>query len=170
MGGFLMALPEGEAPATPAEADYYLVLTAHFERGDYYKGATGKDTGTQQVNSLTSVDLYDAATGAFLRHLGNLRESAPDTVYASYGDTSLQYPVPTKSDVLLYLYHNVNDPDAYFSLLDNTPVNGSMVAQASRCCSAAGRSPITPPGSFPSSRTACTSIPPTREISVSSPT
>ena len=127
MGGFLMALPEGEAPATPAEADYYLVLTAHFERGDYYKGATGKDTGTQQVNSLTSVDLYDAATGAFLRHLGNLRESAPDTVYASYGDTSLQYPVPTKSDVLLHLYHNVNDPDAYFHLVDNSPVNGSII-------------------------------------------
>ena len=127
MGGFLLALPEEEAPAVPAEADYYLVLTAHFERGDFYKGATGKDTGVQQVNSLTSVDLYDAATGAFLRHLGNLRELAPDTVYASYDDTSLQYPVPTKSDVLLHLYHNINDPDAYFSLLDNTPVNGSMV-------------------------------------------
>ena len=73
------------------------------------------------------MDLYDAASGAFLRHLGNLRELAPDTVYASYDDTSLQYPVPTKSDVLLYLYHNINDPDAYFSLLDHTPVNGSMV-------------------------------------------
>ena len=165
MGGFLLALPEAAAPTAPAEADYYLVLTPHFERGAY-NGATGKDTGIQQVNSLTSVDLYDAATGAFLRHLGNLRELAPDTVYASYDDTSLQY----KSDVLLHLYHNINDPDAYFSLLDNTPVNGSMVAQASRCCSAAGRSPITPPGSFPSSRTACTSFPPTREISVSSPT
>lgn len=127
MGGFLLALPEEEAPATPAEADYYLVLTAHFERGDFYKGANGKDTGTQQVNSLTSVDLYDAATGAFLRHLGNLRELAPDTVYTSYDDTSLQYPVPTKSDVLLYMYHNINDPGAYISLVDNTPVSGSTV-------------------------------------------
>lgn len=127
MGGFLLALPEEEAPAAPAEADYYLVLTAHFERGDFYKGANGKDTGTQQVNSLTSVDLYDAATGAFLRHLGNLRELAPDTVYTSYDDTSLQYPVPTKSDVLLYMYHNINDPNAYISLVDNTPVNGSTV-------------------------------------------
>lgn len=127
MGGFLLALPEEEAPATPAEADYYLVLTAHFERGDFYKGANGKDTGTQQVNSLTSVDLYDAATGAFLRHLGNLRELAPDTVYTSYDDTSLQYPVPAKSDVLLYMYHNINNPDAYISLVDNTPVNGSTV-------------------------------------------
>lgn len=127
MGGFLLALPAEEAPATPAEADYYLVLTAHFERGDFYKGANGKDTGTQQVNSLTSVDLYDAASGAFLRHLGNLRELAPDTVYASYDDTSLQYPVPTKSDVLLHMYHNVNDPDAYISLVDNSPVNGSTV-------------------------------------------
>lgn len=127
MGGFLLALPEEEVPATPAEADYYMVLTAHFERGDFYKGANGKDTGTQQVNSLTSVDLYDAASGAFLRHLGNLRELAPDTVYASYDDTSLQYPVPTKSDVLLHMYHNVNDPDAYISLADNSPVNGSTV-------------------------------------------
>ena len=84
MGGFLLALPEEEVPATPTEADYYMVLTAHFERGDFYKGANEKDTGTQQVNSLTSVDLYDAASGAFLRHLGNLRELAPDTVYASY--------------------------------------------------------------------------------------
>lgn len=127
MGGFLLALPEEEAPATPAEANYYLVLTAHFERGDFYKGANGKDTGTQQVNSLTSVDLYDAATGAFLRHLGSLRELAPDTVYASYDDTSLQYPVPTKSDVLLHMYHNINDPDAYISLVNNSPVNGSTV-------------------------------------------
>ena len=116
-----------EPPATPAEADYYLVLTAHFERGDFYKGANGKDTGTQQVNSLTSVDLYDAATGAFLRHLGNLRELAPDTVYTSYDDTSLQYPVPAKSDVLLYMYHNINNPDAYISMVDNTPINGSTV-------------------------------------------
>lgn len=98
-----------------------------FERGDYYKGTAGKDTGTQQVNTLTSVDLYDAATGTFLRHLGNLRESAPNTVYASYGDTSLQYPVPTESDVLLHLYHNINGPDAYLSLVDNSPVNGSIM-------------------------------------------
>ena len=80
MGGFLLALPEAAAPTAPAEADYYLVLTPHFERGAY-NGATGKDTGIQQVNSLTSVDLYNAANGAFLRHLGNLRELAPDTVY-----------------------------------------------------------------------------------------
>lgn len=125
MGGFLLALPEEEAPAVPSEADYYLVLTANFERGDFYKTAGGGNSRTQQVNSLTSVDLYDGATGAFLRHLGNLREKAPDTVYTSYGDTSLQYPVPTKPDVLVYMYHNINNPDAYISLVDNTPANGS---------------------------------------------
>ena len=127
MGGFLLALPEEEVPVTPAEADYYLVLTANFELGDYYQTMGGSSTGNQQVNSLTSVDLYDAATCAFLRHLGNVAESAPDTIYTSYGDTSLQYPVTTSADVLAYLYHHVNEPDVYVSLVDNTPVNGSVL-------------------------------------------
>ena len=52
MGGFLLALPEGEAPATLAEADYFLVLTAAFEKGEFYKsgGGYGSDTKIQQVN------------------------------------------------------------------------------------------------------------------------
>lgn len=127
MGGFLLGLPQGEVPASLDAADYYLVLTAHYELGDFYQTMGGKETKTQQVNSLTSVDLYDAATGAFLRHLGNLRETAPDTVYTAYGDVSKQYPVPAQSDVLVFMYHNINNPDAYISLVDNTPVNGSTV-------------------------------------------
>lgn len=129
MGGFLLALPEGEAPATLAEADYLLVLTADFEKGDFYKsgGGYGKDTKVQQVNSRTKVDLYDAKTGAFLRHIGTVIEKAPDTVYASYDEVSLQYPVPASSDLLAYLYHNVNNPDAYTSLVDHTPENGSVL-------------------------------------------
>ena len=127
MGGFLLTLPEEEAPATLSDADYYLVLTANFERGDYYQTTGGNNTAARQVNSLTSVDLYDADTGAFLRHLGNVREEAPDTVYASYTEESLQYPVPTDADVLTYLYHHVNDPAAYTALVDHTPVNGSVL-------------------------------------------
>ncbi len=129
MGGFLLALPEGEAPATLAEADYFLVLTAAFEKGEFYKsgGGYGSDTKIQQVNSRTKVDLYDAKTGAFLRHIGTVIEAAPDTVYASYGDAFLQYPVPVSSDLLAYLYHNVNNPDAYTSLVDHTPENGSVL-------------------------------------------
>lgn len=129
MGGFLLALPEGEAPATLAEADYLLVLTADFEKGDFYKsgGGYGKDTKVQQVNSRTKVDLYDAKTGAFLRHIGTVIEEAPDTVFASYDEVSLQYPVPASSDLLAYLYHNVNNPDAYTSLVDHTPENGSVL-------------------------------------------
>ena len=127
MGGFLINLSAEEAPASLAGADYYLVLTAHFEKGDFYQTAGGSNTKIQQVDSLTSVDLYDAATGAFLRHLGNVRETAPDSVVASYDDTSLRYPVTTSADVLAYMYHHVNDPDAYISLVDLTPVNGSVV-------------------------------------------
>lgn len=129
MGGFLLALPEGEAPATLAEADYYLVLTASFEKGDFYKsgGGYGSDTKVQQVNSRTKVDLYDAKTGAFLRHIGTVIEEAPDSVFASYDEVSLQYPVPVASDVLAFLYHNVNNPDAYTALVDHTPENGSVL-------------------------------------------
>ena len=127
MGGFLLNLPAGEAPAALADADYYLVLTADYEKGDFYQTTGGSATQIQQVNSRTSVDLYDAATGAFLRHLGKVKETAPDSIFTSYDDTSLQYPVPTTADVLAYLYHHVNDPDSYISLVDLTPDNGSVV-------------------------------------------
>lgn len=127
MGGFLLSLPAEEVPASLSAADYYLVLTANFEKGDFYQTMGGSDTSNQQVNSITSVDLYEASTGAFLRHLGNVKETPPDTIYTSYGDTSLQYPVPVAADVLAYLYHNVNNPDAYISLVDNTPVNGTVL-------------------------------------------
>lgn len=101
MGGFLMTLPEQEVPASLAKADYYLVLTASYERGDYDQTAGGKNTAVRQVNSSASVDLYDAATGAFLRHLGNVLEEAPDTVYASYDEESLQYKEFTTG---MYIY------------------------------------------------------------------
>ena len=127
MGGFLLALPEAEVPASLADADYYLVLTANYELGDYYQTAGGSNTAIRQVNSRTSVDLYDAATGAFLRHLGNVLEEAPDSVYASATEESLQYPVPVSSDILAYLYHHVNEPESYVSLVDHTPVNGSVL-------------------------------------------
>lgn len=129
MGGFLLALPPEEVPATLAEADYYLVLTADFQTGDFYQTYGGSSTGIQQVASRTSVDLYDAASGTFLRHLGTVLETPPDTVYANYGEESLRYPVATPSDVLTYLYHHINEPDAYVSLVDHTPVNGSELAK-----------------------------------------
>ncbi len=119
LGDFMLGLPEEEYPETLAEADYYLVLTAAYEYGGMYQDTMGNDTKIQEVFSSTSVDLYEAGTGRFLRHLGNLLEEAPSTIYTRWDDDAPRFPEETAADVLSYLYHNVNEPDKFAYLLDN---------------------------------------------------
>lgn len=119
IGDFMFGLPEGEFPSAPEEADYYLVLTPEYEYGEYYQTQGGSETKVQEVHSSTSVDLYDASTGTRLRHVGNILEDAPDRIFTSYDDDSARFPEVTGEDVLSYIYHNINTPDMYVTLLDN---------------------------------------------------
>ncbi|MCI8400861.1 MAG: DUF4352 domain-containing protein [Lachnospiraceae bacterium] len=120
LGDFMLQLPKEEYPSCAEEADYYLVLTSDMEYGGFYQTMGGGESGIQEVYSFTSVDLYEAGTGRFLRHLGQLTETAPDTVMADYGEQSLRYPELTAADVLTYLYRHINEPDAFRGLVDQT--------------------------------------------------
>lgn len=120
LGDFMLQLPESERPASAAEADYYLVLTAYYEYGDFYQTRGGGESKIQEVCSSTSVDLYDAQKGTLIRHLGTMLEMAPDSVVASYGEESLRYPDTPSSDALLYMYRHVNEPEAYRALVSQT--------------------------------------------------
>lgn len=120
LGDFMLSLPEEEVPATIEEADYFLVLTPDYKDGNNYQTYGGKETKIMQVNSSTSADLYDGKTGDFLRHLGNLIETPPESIYDNLELESSKYPDVTGADVLTYLYHNINQPDAYITLLDHT--------------------------------------------------
>lgn len=128
LGDFMMGLPEEELPATLAEADYYLVLTADHRFGNYYQSQSGKPLDIQAVYSSTSLDLYDAATGAFLRHIGKVMENPSNTIVRNMDRDGSQYPELTNADVLSYIYHNINDPNSYQVLLDHT--SGSEPLQA----------------------------------------
>ena len=119
MGDFMMGLPADEFPATAAEADYYLVLTPNLEYGEYYQTYGGSDTNVQQIVSSTSVDLYEASTGTLLHHIGNVMEMPPESIMTTREQT-VEYPDPTSADVLHYIYHHINEPDTYVTLLDHT--------------------------------------------------
>lgn len=120
LGDFMLGLPQEEFPATVEEADYYLVLTPSYEGRDYYKDQSGKDSKIQQVYSSTSIDLYEAKTGTFLRHLGYVMEEPQDTIYENLAVGSLKYPKLTAADILSYIYHNINEPEKYVTLTDQT--------------------------------------------------
>lgn len=120
LGDFMLEIPEEEVPSSVAEADYYFVLTADHQFGDYYYDQSGNPTKIQAVYSSTSVDLYDAATGALIRHVGNVMEDAPSTIFKDMSEESVQYPELTGADTLVYIYHNLNNPDSYTTLLDHT--------------------------------------------------
>ena len=120
MGDFMLQLPAEEYPASLSEADYYLVLTADYSYGDYYQDRSGNETKIQQVNSSTSVDLYDAKTGACMGHLGKIQELPADSIFKDPNEEVAQFPELTKADVLTYIYHNLSNPDAYVTLFDNT--------------------------------------------------
>ncbi len=119
MGDFMMGLPAEEFPASVAEADYLLVLTPNLEYGDYYQTYGGNDTNVQQIVSSTSVDLYEASTRTLIRHIGNVMELPPESIMTNR-DQTVEYPDPTSADVLHYIYHHINEPDAYATLLDHT--------------------------------------------------
>ncbi len=120
LGDFMLGLPEDEYPKTAAEADYYLVLTPSYQYGDYYQISSEQDSKIQKVFSDTSVDLYEAGTGRFLRHLGVVLEEPDSRIVANYYDNAPRYPEETTADVLTYMYHHVNDPEAYLPLTDQT--------------------------------------------------
>lgn len=121
LGDFMLNLPSEAYPASASEADYYLVLTPSYEYGSFYQDrTTGDDTGIQEVWSSTSVDLYEAGTGNYLRHLGNVMEEASSSIVSQYGEEALEYPEVTSPDILTYIYNNINNPEAYVSLVDQT--------------------------------------------------
>ncbi len=120
LGDFMLQLPESERPVSLAEADYFLVLTAQFEYGNYYQASGGGDTKVREVNSDTSVDLYDAKNGTLIRHLGTMQEMAPDSIVANYGEESLRYPEEPAPDILFYIYRHINEPETYRVLADKT--------------------------------------------------
>ncbi len=119
LGDFMLNLTDQEVPATVAEADYYLVLTPEYGYGAFYQDRTsGSESEFQEIYSYTSIDLYQAGTGVFLRHLGTMIEEAPSSIVTSYGDSSLQYPAPVEPGALAYIYRHVNEPEAYVALTD----------------------------------------------------
>lgn len=125
LGDFMLELPEEECPKSVGEADYYLVLTPAYEYGDYYQDTSGNATKIQEVYSSTSIDLYDAKTGSLLRHIGNITEAPSSRIFKDLSDEAAQYPELVPADTLSYIYHNINNPDAYLSMLDNTVGLGS---------------------------------------------
>lgn len=125
LGDFMVGLSEEEYPKTAAEADYYLVLTAFYEYGGTYQSVFGREMPIQWVTSWTPVDLYEAKTGQFLGRIGTLLETSPDTmdIWRDEEKESIIYPELVLSDVLLYIYHNMNEPEKYAYLLDSIPEN-----------------------------------------------
>lgn len=120
MGDFMMGLSDEEFPAALSEADYYLVLTADHQYGNYYQDQSGNQTKVQAVYSSTSIDLYDAKSNTFLCHVGNVMENPSGTIFKDLNEESAQYPELVPADALSYIYHNISNPDSYRVLLDNT--------------------------------------------------
>lgn len=120
LGDFMLGLPEDECPASLDEADYILILTPNYSYGDFYKDQSGNITKIQEVYSSTSIDLYEAGTGRFLRRLGNVMEEPPYSIFKDLSEEAAQYPEIMTADTLSYIYHHVNDPDAYMTLIDHT--------------------------------------------------
>lgn len=121
LGDFMVGLSKEEYPKTAAEADYYFVLTAFYEYGGTYQSAFGRKTPMQWVDSRTLVDLYEAKTGQFLGRIGTLLETSPETMDIWYDEEKemIIYPELVSSDVLSYIYHNINEPEKYAYLMDS---------------------------------------------------
>ncbi|GEM_PF-3430833 len=120
LGDFMLTLPEDQAAATLEEADYYLVLTPDYVLGEFYQMNSSAAMEIQEVYSFTSVDLYDAASGMLVRHLGTVKESPSDSLfYRTDEDRSeLEYPAMVSADQLLFMYQNINEPDIYRHLTE----------------------------------------------------
>lgn len=120
MGDFMLNLPQEERPGTLEAADYYLVLTPDYEYGSNYQFLSGKEMKIREVYSSTSVDLYEAATGRFLRHLGNVMEMPSRSIVTNADEDRGEYPELVSADTLYFIYQNVNEPESYITLTDNT--------------------------------------------------
>lgn len=125
LGDFMLQLPAEECPVSQEDTDYYFVLTPSYEPGEYYQDQSGNETKIQEVYSSTSLDLYDAKNGALLRHLGVITEEPASRIFEDLSLEAYRFPEVTTADILTYIYHNVNNPDAFISLLDNTAGLGS---------------------------------------------
>lgn len=119
IGDFMLNLSAQECPATIEEADYYLVLTPTYEWGDFYHYDNGEASDIRKVHSSTSVVLYEAGTGRFLRHLGNVIEDPARSIVSDGTHNEPRYPEEVKADILYYIYSHANDPDAYAALVDH---------------------------------------------------
>lgn len=118
IGDFMLNLSSQECPASIEEADYYLVLTPAYEYGDYYYYDNGEASDVREIHSTTSVDLYEAGTGRFLKHLGNVLEDSARNIFSSGSDNAPRYPEEVNADILYYIYSHVNDPEGYAFLVD----------------------------------------------------
>lgn len=119
IGDFMLGLPAEAFPDSLEEADYWLILTPDYEYGDFYQTAGGSDTKIQQIYSSTSIDLYEGSTGKLLSHIGNVMETAPEQIFADYSEEGVRFPEVTSADSLYYIYQNLNNREAYVTLLDN---------------------------------------------------
>lgn len=119
-GDFMLNLPKEELPGSAQDTDYYLVLTPNYQYGEFYMDNAGKPMDVQEVYSSTSIDLYDAKTGDLLRHLGNVMEQPDSRIMVKSDQDTPQYPELPAADKLLFIYHNINNPAAYSTLLDHT--------------------------------------------------
>lgn len=133
LGDFMLELSEEEFPQSLEEADYYLVLTPSYEYGDFYTDNSGNETKIQEVYSITSIDLYEAKTGTFLRHLGDVAEDPDSRLFRNLSEEAAEYPAMTGADVLSFIYHHVNEPDAYAYLMDHTSGKSELEAGEAIC-------------------------------------
>lgn len=125
LGDFMLALSPEQFPDTLEEADYWLVLTPNYVLGDYYQTSSEGSQQIQEVYSITSIDLYHAADGRRLRHLGAVKEKPSASIfYRICEDRSpLEYPQMISADVLAYIYQNINEPEAFRYMLEEYSEN-----------------------------------------------
>ncbi len=117
IGDFMLGLPDEAYPTSLKNADYYLVLTPSYESGDSKKMDMKNADERQEAYSGTSIDLYNAETRSFLKHLGTITESS---MASAVNDTS-EYSKLPQADQLYFMYQNINTPDAYASMITDYP-------------------------------------------------
>lgn len=123
LGDFMLMLSPAQFPETMEEADYWLVLTPNYIPGDYYRTSSQSSRPVQEVYSFTAIDLYDAADGSLIRHVGFVKEKPPAHIYYGAADDRppLEYPSLVSADVLTFIYRNINEPDTYRHMLEVYP-------------------------------------------------
>jgi len=125
IGDFMMTLSPEQFPKTMEEADYWLLLTPDYVRGDYYQMDSGNNQQIKEVYSFTSIDLYEAADGRLLRHVGVVKEKTRERIYYMTGDdrSSLEYPSMVSADIIAFIYRNINEPETFRYMLERYSEN-----------------------------------------------